>query len=110
MNAPRAYKGFTPVMGIYAVRHAPSGRTLLGCSPHVQGMLNRTRFQLQLGAHPNAALQRDWNACADDLQFEVLDELTPDPARPAEYDYTDDLRELLALWHDRLNLAPHQRY
>lgn len=110
-SRPRAYKGFTPRMGVYAVRHLPTGRTLLGWSRHLQGILNRHRFQLELGGHGNEALQADWQrAGAEAFTFEVLDELAPDPARAPDHDYGEDLAGLEALWRERLGLTAENSY
>ena len=111
LPTPRPYKGFRVRMGVYAVRHVPSGRTLLGCSPHLVGALNRQRFQLELGAHPVAALQADWRRDgAGAFQFDIVDELEPDPALSATHDYRDDLAGLEALWRERLGLTPQTSY
>ncbi|GGO39464.1 GIY-YIG nuclease family protein [Deinococcus humi] len=108
MTAPRQYKDFTPRMGVYRVTHTPSGCTLLGHSLHLEGMLNRIRFQLQNGLHPQKSMQADWRADgADAFTFEVLDEITP--KNPGD-EPVDDLKELLALWQEKLNLLPAQRY
>ncbi|MBB6018095.1 GIY-YIG nuclease family protein [Deinococcus radiopugnans] len=108
MTAPRQYKDFTPRMGIYRVSHLPSGRTLLGHSLHLEGMLNRIRFQLQNGLHPDKAMQADWKADGPDaFSFEVLDEITP--KNPGD-EPVDDLKELLTLWQEKLNLPPAQLY
>lgn len=105
-QTPRAYKVFTPRMGVYAVRHLPSGRVLIGPSPHVEGRLNRERFQLQMGMHVDKALQADWNRDgAQAFSFEVLDDLAPDPSRPPTHDYVDDLNALAELWRERLALT-----
>lgn len=108
MTAPRKYKDFTAHMGIYRIMHTPTGRTLLGQSTHVQGMLNRIQFQLQAGMHTNKTMQRDWNEHgSDSFTFEVLDELKP--KNPGD-EPVDDLKELLALWQEKLNIPPQQQY
>ena len=110
-NKPRVYKGFTPRMGIYAVRHLPSGRTLLGWSRHLQGILNRHRFSLELGGHTHKSLQEDWRRDgAVAFSFDVVDELALDPARAADHDYGPDLEALEALWRERLGLGAHNTY
>ncbi|WP_221089545.1 GIY-YIG nuclease family protein [Deinococcus aquaedulcis] len=104
----RAARTFTPRMGIYRITHLPSGRTLLGSSSHVEGQLNRIRFELQLRGHRHAQMQRDWATDGpESFRFEVLDDLPPQ--RPGE-DPQDDLKELLALWQEKLNIPAHQRY
>ena len=108
MTDPRKYKDFTPRMGIYRITHTPTGRTLLGQSTHVQGMLNRIQFQLQAGMHTNKSMQRDWNEHGpDSFTFEILDELKP--KNPGD-EPVDDLKELLALWQEKLNIPPEQQY
>ncbi len=104
----KQYKDFTPRVGLYKITHLPTGRVFLGASPHVQGMLNRIRFQLQFGSHTNKAMQQDWNQTgADSFSFEVLDELK---MQHPDDDSTEDLKELLALWKDKLNLPASQLY
>lgn len=97
-----------PRMGVYRIVHAPSGRTLLGWSVNLGAILNRTRFELQYGAYQNRALQADWNADGPAaFTFDILDELTVD--HPAERPH-DDLKELLALWQEKLTIPPQQQY
>lgn len=108
---PRAYKGFSVRMGVYAVRHLPSGRVLLGRSAHLQGSLNRHRFELDLGKHPVQALQDDWRRDGPAaFAFEVLDALEPDPAKGPSHDYGKDLEALEALWRQQLGLPERHAY
>lgn len=95
-------------LGVYRVTHTPSGRTLLGYSVNLNAILNRTRFELQHGSCQTRAMQADWNADgADAFTFEVLDELKVD--HPADRPH-DDLKELLNLWQEKLNLPAQQQY
>jgi hypothetical protein len=97
-------------MGVYAVRHLPSGRTLLGWSRHLEGILNRHRFQLGAGMHPKKVLQADWlRDGAGSFAFEILDEIEPLPDRQGG-DPDADLAELEALWRDRLGLTEETTY
>jgi hypothetical protein len=89
-------------MGVFRVRNTVTGKCLVGTSANLPGMLNRQRWQLGMGAHPNRELQKDWNDLGPDaFAFEVLDTLTP-PERP-DYDPSDDLRALERLWLDKLS-------
>jgi hypothetical protein len=98
----RRYKETRRPMGVYRVRNTLDGRSFIGSAVDLPAMLNSNRAQLRLGMHSNRRLQQDWNALGPDaFAFEVLDTLTP-PDRP-DYDPTDDLRVLEALWLDRLS-------
>ena len=97
----REYKDSARPMGVFRVRNTASGRALLGSSVDLPSILNRHRAQLRLGGHPCRALQADWNALgAEAFAFEILDTLSPDPS-PAR-DPAHDLRELEAMWRERL--------
>ncbi len=98
----QAYKENPPPMGVFAVRNRANGKVLVGSSLNLQGMLNRTRFELVTGIHRTyPALQEDWNRYgADSFSFEVLDVLPP-PKEPGT-DPKEELQVLLSLWLDRL--------
>lgn len=97
----RRYKETPRTMGVGVVRNTTNGRTLVVASADLPSLLNRHRAQLRLGAHPNRALQQDWNAAgAVAFEFTVLDTLTPKDT--PGYDPTDDLTELEALWLEKL--------
>lgn len=99
----QAYKENPLPMGVYAVRNRANGKVLVGTSVNLPGMLNRIRFQLELGAYrPHPALQEDWNRYgADNFTFEVLDELPPSE-EPRTADPKEDLAVLESLWLERL--------
>ena len=91
-----AYRQQAPALGIIALRHLPSGYTLLERSRNAPGALNRHRFELALGTHRNARLQADWRRDgATAFRFELLDSVkaSGDPAFDAEA----ELDALLAL-------------
>ena len=78
-----------------------SGIAFLGSSVDVPSMLNRQRFELEIGSHKDRALQAEWNRCGPEgFAFEVLDTLEP-PDDPA-YDPREDMAELLEMWRERL--------
>lgn len=103
------YKETPRSAGVYRVRHATSGRTLLGSSPDAPAMLNRIRFQLRMKAHPNRDLQADWDSAGPEaFLFEVVD-LLPPSDRPVR-DPGDDLAMLEELWRERLELENANSY
>lgn len=98
----REYKETPRTMGVGAVRNTTNGKVLLVSSRDLPAMLNRQRAQLSLDAHPNRALQQDWNALGPaGFVFQVLDTLKPDDT--PGYDPAEDLRTLEALWLEKLS-------
>ena len=91
-----AYRRQAPALGIIALQHLPSGRTLLERSRNAPGALNRHRFELALGTHRNARLQADWRRDgATAFRFDIIDsvKVSGDPA----FDAQAELDALLAL-------------
>ena len=87
--------------GIFAVRNTQTGKMLVGSTPDLPGMLNRQKFQLNMGSHPDKRLQADWQSLGEGaFAFEILDQL--DLKGDATADPTNDLHTLKALWLDKL--------
>ena len=106
----RAYKETRRPMGVYRIHNTRDDRSLVGRSVDLPSILNRERVSLRFGHHPNAALQRDWATLGPDaFVFEVLDTLKAPDEQP-DYDPTDDLRVLEAMWIERLELAGERGY
>jgi hypothetical protein len=96
----RLYKETPRPAGVFRIVNTTNGKSLLGSSPDLPGMLNRQRFQLENGSHPDRELQNDWNNLGSDVfTFEILDKLEP-PKEPG-YDPSEDLRALKQLWLDK---------
>ena len=105
----RAYKETPRPMGVFRVRNTKNGRSLIGSSVDVPGMLNRQRFQLGAGGHPDKALQQDWNESGPEaFEFETLDTLKP-PDEPG-YDPAADLKLLEELWLEKLGRPGERGY
>ncbi len=105
----REYKQTPRPAGIFAVRNTASGRVLIGTTADLPGMLNRQRFQLEMGSHADRELQADWNSLGGDaFAFEALDELEL-PEDPA-FDPADDLKALHALWAEKLTAEGVELY
>jgi hypothetical protein len=100
----REYKETPRLAGVYRVRNATTGKSLVGSSANLPGILNRQRFQLESGLHPDRELQRDWNELgADAFEFETMDRL--EPKKEPGYDPTEDLRVLKEMWIEKLAAA-----
>lgn len=104
----RAYKDNPRPAGIFAVTNTATGRILLGPTPDLPGMLNRQRFQLEMGSHPDKELQQDWNELgAQSFEIGVLDTL--DPGDDATTDVTQELKTLHQMWVEKLSDTPLYR-
>ncbi len=85
-------------MGIYQIRNIVNDKVLIGSSLDLPGILNRHKFQLKMGGHPNKALQADWNEFgAESFAFEIVDEITPKEGR----DHREELEFLEELWLEK---------
>jgi LmbE family N-acetylglucosaminyl deacetylase len=105
----RKYKETPRPMGVYRVRSKTNGKTLIGTSLDHNAALNRHRAQLQMGGHPNRALQNDWNQMGqEEFEFEILDTLSPSVL--PDYHPTDDLSMLEAMWVEKLESAGDSSY
>ncbi len=97
----RHYKENPPAMGVYRVRDTVSGGYLLGSSLNLPGILNRTRFSLEMGGDRCAEMQLAWNEHgAEAFVFEVLDTLEPS-GEPGE-EPLEEVRLLEEMWRARL--------
>ena len=88
-------------MGILLIRNNLSDKVFLVSSPDLPGAINRHKFQLNAGGHPNKSLQADWNQLGSNaFAFEIVDELPPraDP----RLDYRGELTSLEDLWLEKL--------
>lgn len=100
-EAKRAYKESPPPAGVFQIRNLRNDKRLIGSWFNVRGRINRERFLLEAGKHDSAELQKDWNELgAEVFAFEVLDELKPAEGETAVK--SDELRELEALWLEKL--------
>ena len=88
-------------MGVFLIRNNLSDRVFLAAGIDLQGLINRHKFQLQHGNHPNKSLQADWNELGSaNFAFEIVDELQP-PNDPA-FDARAELVVLENLWLEKL--------
>jgi hypothetical protein len=88
-------------MGILLIRNNVSDKVFLIASVNLPGAVNRHKFQLEHGGHPNKELQADWNQHGSDaFAFEIVDELTP--RADLKLDYRAELTSLEDLWLEKL--------
>lgn len=91
-----SYKLNPPAMGVFAIRNLATGKTLLGRSTNLPGIINRHRFELKQGKHHNAALLADWKRYGEvGFSFDVVD--TVEPSDDPAFDAQAELDTLLAM-------------
>lgn len=97
----RTYKETPRPMGVFRIHNTVLDKSFVGSSRNLPAVLNRERFQLEHGSHPNRALQGDWNRLgADAFVIETLDTLSP--AERSTSELADDLAVLEQIWMDKL--------
>jgi len=102
----REYMQRVKPAGIYQVKNIASGKILLASSLNLEGPLNRHKFMLKIGSHPNKALQKDWNELgAENFIFEILEEvkIVDDP----NFNLSDELTLLEMIWLEKLQPLEH---
>jgi hypothetical protein len=97
----QAYKQKSLPMGVFLIRNVDNDKVLLVSSANIEGAINRHKFQLSKGLHPNARLQQDWNELGSQkFEFEILDQIVPRTEPGA--DHKADLNSLTELWLEKL--------
>jgi group I intron endonuclease len=87
--------------GVYQVKNIVSGKIFLGSSLNLEGPLNRHKFMLKIGSHPNKTLQKDWDELGpENFIFEILEgvKVKDDP----NFNLKDELTLLEQIWLEEI--------
>lgn len=96
-----AYKNQKFPMGVFQIRNKANGKIFIESSANLDTIWNRHRFQLQMGGHPNAELQKDWNQTGEEnFVFEILEEIRQEGGTTA--DYTQEIKTLAEMLMETL--------
>ena len=64
-------------MGVFVIRNFVNDRVFMGAGRDLAGIMNRHRFTLKAGTHPNKELQNDWHELGSkSFAFEIVEERT----------------------------------
>ncbi|HTG00843.1 MAG TPA: GIY-YIG nuclease family protein [Nitrospirota bacterium] len=98
----KEYKTTLRPMGIVQVRNKRNSRAYLTASANTPGTINSIRFQLRMGTFPpSPELAKDWKELGEEsFVIEVLDVLKP--VDDQTHDYGEDLKELEAMWMEKI--------
>ena len=96
-------------MGVFLIRNIVNDKVFVAAGLNLQGIINRHRFQLIAGSHPNKSLQTDWSKLgSQNFAFEILEEF-----RPPDGDKIDEAKELAfmeKLWLEKLQPFAERGY
>lgn len=96
------YKNIRPDMGIFIVRPNSNNKCFIEIASDLKSKINRTKFQLEFGNHPNEELQKEWKDLGEkSFKIEVLEKLKHDENN-SKTDYTEDLALLKMIWLEKL--------
>jgi hypothetical protein len=88
-------------MGVFLIRNVANDKVFVGVGQDLRGSMNRHRFQLTTGIHPNDRLQTDWNELGSEgFTFEVVDQIKP-PDDP-RFESAKELAFTEQLWLEKL--------
>lgn len=91
-----------PDMGIFAIKSKINSKYHLEATQDLKGMINRSKFQLGAGSHPNRQLQKEWKDYGvDNFTIEILENLQYDKDE-SKTDYKEDLSLLKMIWEEKL--------
>ena len=95
------YKQALRPMGVFQVRNLVNGKVMIVRGLNIDGKINSTRFQLEMGSYMNKELQQDWKTYgADKFVFEVLELL--EPVEGPAPDYAQELEVFEELWLEKV--------
>lgn len=96
------YKQMKPDMGIFILQSKKDNKAFIETTQNLKGYINRTKFQLGAGNHPNIELQRDWKEQgADNFTIEILETIEYDKDE-LKTDYSEELEVLEFVWEEKL--------
>ena len=97
------YKQMKTEMGIFIVQNKINNKYLLVPTQNLKGMINRVRFQLNSGGHPNRELQIEWNEFREDnFEIKILEILDYDKDE-SKTDYSEELNIMEIMWTEKLS-------
>ncbi len=97
----REYKERVKPSGVYQIKNIANGKVLLGSSLNLEGPLNRHKFMLKIGSHPNKSLQKDWDELGpEQFVFEILEEVKVIDS--PNFNLKDELTLLEEIWLEKL--------
>jgi hypothetical protein len=96
-------------MGVFQIRNTMNDKVFVAVGRNLPGIINRHRFQLIAGNHPNKSLQADWSRLgSQNFAFEILEEFIP-PV-DSQIDEAKELAFMEKLWLAKLQPYAERGY
>lgn len=97
----KQYKQTIQPMGVYQIKNKRNGKLYIGSTKNLLGKINSHKFQLKNGLHPNREMQKEFKEIGEEgFSFDILDRL--EPKEDLNYDYSEKLKTLEAMWIEKL--------
>ena len=97
----KQYKQTIQPMGVYQIKNRRNGKLYIGSTKNLPGKINSHKFQLKNDLHPNREMQKEFREIGEEgFSFDVLDRL--EPKEDLNYDYSEELKTLEAMWIEKL--------
>lgn len=104
------YKQLKPEMGVFLIKSSADHRYYLEAASNVNGAVNRARFQLGAGSHPNRELQKAWREQGESGFSVEIPELLAYDKDESKTDYSEELELLQMIWEEKLAKEGWQKY
>jgi hypothetical protein len=110
------YKNMTFSMGVFQIKNNSNGKIFIGSSLDLKAIWHAQKFQLDIGMHRNAALQKDWKEYgSENFSYSIIETLTP--VENGNVDYKKEVKVLEAMVIENLqpfdekgyNICQHER-
>jgi len=103
------YKQASRPLGVFLIRNTTNDRIFLAAGIDLRGTINRHKFQLESGDHPNLALQGDWARLGSKkFAFEIIEEL--EPRNDPSFDARKELEFMEEMWLEKLRPFDERGY
>jgi hypothetical protein len=104
------YKQMKTEMGIFIVQNKVNNKYLLVTTQNLHGMINRVRFQLNSGGHPNRELQKEWKEFGEkNFDIRILEKLAYDKDE-SKTDYSEELKIMDIIWSEKQSYKNMEAY
>jgi hypothetical protein len=96
-----SYKQLKFKIGVFQIRNTTNNKIYIDSSTDLVAIWNREKFQLKLGSHPNAELQKEWNEFGEEkFVYEILSEVKQEDDETI--DYRKEVKQLARMFIDEL--------